>query len=132
MSEDQKRAHTRRMLEVPATARLSEAGFEWTIHLIDICRAGMAFASARNLPFGSPIHVTFSFPDASGPCSVHGTVVYCSPLNAGPHFRTGVRLDPMDEHDEQLIVDFVTAPHTGQLAAARAAQMDGGPARVMP
>ena len=132
MSEENLRAHIRRMLEVPASAWLTEGGAEWTIHLIDICRAGVAFASARELPFGSRIHIRFSFPDDPGPCHVHGNVVYCKQIHAGPNFRTGVRLEPLSEQDEQRVVDFVTAPHTEELAAARLFRNESGLLKTAP
>ena len=104
-SADDRREHVRRMLRVPAT--LDEAP---PVQLIDICRAGVAFASERKLELGSHFVLTFSLPTLAKPCVVKGEVVYSQLLPQSGKYKIGARLQPPPEDVVEAIVDFVTSP----------------------
>ena len=106
---DDRREHLRRMLRVPAY--LDAPGAHNPIQLIDICRAGVAFASKPPLALGSTFSVSFELPTAQGSINtVSGEVVYCKLMTQSNLYKIGARLHPMAEEIVERIVDFVTAP----------------------
>lgn len=103
------REHLRRMLRVPAYLDAPDA--HNPISLIDICRAGVAFASKPPLALGSAFTVSFELPTAQGIVNtVSGEVVYCKLMPQSGLHKIGARLQAMDEDIVERIVDFVTAP----------------------
>lgn len=106
---DERREHLRRMLRVPA--QLNQPGPPDAVQLIDICRAGVAFASAGPLLLGSGISLSFDLPTSPGTNTVSGEVVYCKQMPQSGLYKIGVRLHPMRDEIVERIVDFVTAPH---------------------
>jgi hypothetical protein len=106
---DERREHLRRMLRVPALLGDREAPS--AVQLIDICRAGVAFASAGPLAMGASISLSFQLPTAPDPNTVGGDVVYCGRMPQSGLYKVGVRLYPMPEELVERIVDFVTARH---------------------
>jgi hypothetical protein len=109
-SADERREHLRRMLRVPAC--LDAPGAHNPIQLIDICRAGVAFASKPPLALGSILKVSFELPTAPGILNtVSGDVVYCKLMAQSNLFKIGARLHPMDQAIVERIVDFVTAAY---------------------
>lgn len=106
----EQREHLRRMLRVPAYLDAPDA--HNPIQLIDICRAGVAFASKPPLELGSTFTVSFELPTAQGIVNtVSGEVVYCKLLPQSGLHKIGARLHEVDDEIVERIVDFVTAPH---------------------
>jgi hypothetical protein len=105
----ERREHVRRMLRVPAT--LGDGPDHATVQLIDICRAGVAFASAEPLELGSTFTLTFHMPTCVTPCLVSGDVVYCRLMPQSGKYKVGARLHPPSEEVVEAIVDFVTSPY---------------------
>lgn len=106
---ERRREHLRRMLRVPI--RLSAPHSANTVQLIDVCRAGVAFASSAPLELGSSVTLTFQLPTAPDPNTVGGEVVYCSQMPQSGLHKVGVRLRPVPDDIVERIVDFVTARH---------------------
>lgn len=100
------------MLQVSATVHLTWPQSQWTVHLIDVSRSGVAFASALPLEFGTSFVLSFSLPSADQPCSVLGNVVYCGDAGRSGLYRVGARLMRMSPETQELILDFVTSPVT--------------------
>lgn len=109
-ASDDRREHVRRMLRVPA--RLHGFDRDTTVQLIDICRAGVAFASATPLELGATLALSFELPTSAGSNAVSGTVVYCRLMAQSGLYKIGARLQLMPEETVERIVDFVTAPGT--------------------
>lgn len=100
------------MLQVSATVHLTWPQSQWTVHLIDLSRGGVAFASALPLEFGASFVLSFSLPGADKPCAVLGSVVYCGATGASGLYRVGARLLRTSPETQELILDFVTSPTT--------------------
>lgn len=98
------------MLQVSATVHLAWSTSQWIVHLIDLSRTGVAFASTRSLENGSSFLLSFWLPGAERPCTTEGTVVYCVPVNAAGLFRVGAQLKSMSLEVQERIMDFVTKP----------------------
>ena len=98
------------MLQVSATVHLTWPQSQWTVHLIDVSRGGVAFASTQPLEFGASFVLSFSLPGADQPCSVLGNVVYCGETGRSGLYRVGARLLRMSPATQELILDFVTLP----------------------
>jgi hypothetical protein len=98
------------MLQVPATVEVGSPAAAWTVHLIDISKAGVAFAISSKLDSGTSFFLSFMFPGADKASTAEGTVVYCGPTNNPALFRVGATLEMMSEETQEQIADFVTAP----------------------
>lgn len=102
--------HVRRMLQVPATVHLVSPVSHSAVHLIDISRAGVAFASAQPLENGSSFMIYLGLPGSEKPCVAEGTVVYCIAPSTGSLYRIGARITLMSEETLERVRDFITLP----------------------
>lgn len=105
---DERREHLRRMLRVPVW--LEHPYRDNAVQLIDIGRAGVAFACAQPLDLGSTIALHFQLPTTAYDQAVSGAVVYCKLMPHSGLHKVGVRLHHVSDDIVECIVDFVTAP----------------------
>jgi Tfp pilus assembly protein PilZ len=98
------------MLQVSAIVHAGTPAAEWSVHLIDISKGGVAFATTRKLDSGTPFLLVFSFPGDDKENGVEGTVVYCTATNNPSLFRVGATLQMMSDETQERILDFVTLP----------------------
>jgi len=100
------------MLQVPATVHPAGPGGEdaWAVHLIDLSRSGVAFASDRPLRDAQPIRVSFRLPGMDALYDADGSVVYCMAFAGTGRYRVGVRFAPLGQPIREAIMDFVTEP----------------------
>jgi hypothetical protein len=99
------------MLQVSATVHLVSPATQWDVHLVDISRTGVAFASARPLESGGSFMLSFWLPGDEKACTAHGTVVHSAMVSDRPLYRIGARLRDMSAETEGQLMDFLTDPH---------------------
>lgn len=106
---NQPREHVRRMLQVSATVHVVPASHD-AVHLIDISRFGVEFASVRPLESGSSFRISLRLPGAEKPCVAEGTIVYCIGPSPRSLYRLGARITMIAEETLEQLRDFITLP----------------------
>lgn len=107
---DQRREHVRRMLQVLATVQLASPPTQVVVHLIDISKAGVAFAASSPLESGTPFTLSFWLPGTNVPLTAEGKTVYCLETSSGRMYRLGARFTHLGMETAEQIRDFVSAP----------------------
>jgi hypothetical protein len=118
LQNEQKRAHLRRMLQVPASVRRASDELPWQVRLIDIGRAGVAFVSAAPMDVTEAFVLSFQLPGNPIPILLHGRVVYAAPFGRVSAYRIGARFGQVGDEIVARLVDFITAANDA--ASARA------------
>jgi hypothetical protein len=108
---DERREHVRRMLRVTALVHIGEASIP--VQIIDICRAGVAFACEPHLPLQTVFRLSFRLFAGDSEIEVEGHVVYCELLRQSAKYKVGARLHTPSDQAIERIVDFVTSAHPG-------------------
>jgi hypothetical protein len=99
------------MLQVSATVHLASPATHWDVHLVDISRMGVAFASPRPFESGDSFMLSFRLPGDEKACTAHGIVVHAATVSDRPLYRVGARLRDMSAETEGQLMDFLTDPH---------------------
>lgn len=107
---EQKRRHVRRLLRVPATVLPSSAGPAREVRLIDIARAGVAFASVSAMETDEQFVLSFRLFQYDDLIFVQARVVYAAPVENAALYRVGARFADMSDEVAARIADFITSP----------------------
>jgi hypothetical protein len=103
----QRRAHVRRLLEVPASVTDS-AGRDAPAHIVDIARMGVGFVTETPLPGPGLYRLRFCFPGQSVLDEAEIDVVYSREVGSEGRSRHGARFHDLTEECVARIVDYVT------------------------
>jgi hypothetical protein len=96
------------MLQVPATIQLAFATTPLVVHLFDISKTGVAFASGRDIDNGSSFMLSFSLPQGQQ-VTVEGRSVYSIRSSNGDLYRIGARI-VLDGEALERVRDFISLP----------------------